>query len=254
MNAATHDAIPTKAKETLRRVRAGMESNQVPMVTEIVQIIREITNRVDTVCINDLAEYISREPSTMVRIISIANSLGYNPSGAQITSVRNAIVVIGFERVRNLAISLLLLENAQSGSVAQTNRELASQALLSGLFAAAMCRERLSPDPELAFVCAALRSYGRMLLATFLAEDYAAAMRAGTGQAAERVYREAFGLTPIELGREVLSGMQLPSSIIDTLTDVPAEMRRNTSRNPRAPCCWRLILACASPRPFSPRT
>ena len=59
--------------------------------------------------VTDLAETISRDSTTMTRIIAIAGSLGYNPNGNEITSIHQAIGQIGFERIRVLAVSLLLL-------------------------------------------------------------------------------------------------------------------------------------------------
>jgi HDOD domain len=223
MSDAAGSELLSRAKITLGRVRTGVESRQAPIVTELVEIIREITSREDTISVNDLAECISREPSTMARLLSIANALGYNPSGVQITSIRHAIAIIGFERVRSLAVSILLLENAQSPQAAAVNRELAGLSLLAGLIAANRCRQRLSLDPDLAFVCGALRGYGRMLMATFMTEEYAAVTEAEGIQ--DVGFRTVFGLTPLELGREHLASMQLPPAILQTFTPVTEEMR-----------------------------
>ena len=114
MSPASEESLAAKADRTLACVRQGIESGQVPMVSELIRIIREISAKADTLSIGELAEYIDREPSTMARIVAIANSLGYNPAGVQMTSVHQAIVAVGFERLRNLAISLLLLDQAQS--------------------------------------------------------------------------------------------------------------------------------------------
>jgi HD-like signal output (HDOD) protein len=203
------------------------------MVNELIRIIREISAKADTLSIGELAEYIHREPSTMVRIVAIANSLGFNPSGVQITSVHQAIVAVGFERLRNLAISLLLLDQAQSPFTAAANRELASLALLSGLFAANLSRRRLWVDRDLAFVCGALRDYGRMLMATFLPEEYSTLAREAGNDFTDDACRSVLGLTPLQLGHDILSLMELPETITGTLARVPPELRRLPSENPK---------------------
>jgi len=221
-----------KANATLARVRSGIDSGSVPMVSQIVQIIRDISGKADTMSVHDLAESISRDPSTMSRIIAIASTIGYNSSGAEITSIHQAISIIGFERVRNVAVSILLLENAQSQYTAEVNREQAGVALASGMVASEMCRRGLPIEPEIAFVCSALRSYGRMLMATFLTEDYAALVEMCGAKVNDDAFTATFGLTPLELGRELLASMQLPRMILDTLIKLPETARKEGSENP----------------------
>jgi hypothetical protein len=78
-------------------------------------------------------------------------------------------------------------------------------------------------DPELAFVCAALRNYGRMLMTTFLLDQYQAARRLVPKLGSDAAYREVFGLTPLALGRELLESEQLPRVILDSMQPVPRE-------------------------------
>ena len=228
------EVTKSKAQATLGRVVAGMETRQAPIVGQIVRIIKDISGRADKMSGNDLAEFISGEPTTMSRIISIAGSMGYNSSGVEISSIHHAISLIGFERVRSLAVSILLLEGAQSQSLARTNRELAGASLVSGLVAAEMARRGVPVDPELVFVCGALRNYGRMLAATFLPEDYAIACRLGGAEDEGEAFKSYFGISTFELGRQVLSGLQLPKVILNTMVNVSDHTRKRALDNPTA--------------------
>jgi hypothetical protein len=202
------------------------------MVSQIVRIIRDISGKADRMSVADLADYIKGEPTTMERIISIAGSVGFNSSGAEIKSIHQAISLIGFEEVRMLAVSILLFENAQSKYAAETNRELAGTALVSGLVAAEMGRRVLPAGSELAFICGALRGYGRMLAATFMPGEYAAAVQRSTRDGTDDAFCAVFGLTPLELGRQVLENMQLPKTILDTFVAPSPQTRRKTAANP----------------------
>jgi HD-like signal output (HDOD) protein len=221
-----------KASATLAQVRMGIDSGSVPLVSQIVKIIRDISGKADTMSVHDLADSISCDPATMSRIIAIASTLGYNPSGVQITSIHHAISIVGFERVRNVAVSILLLEHAQSQFTAEVNREQAGVALASGMMASEMCRRGLSIEPGTAFVCSALRSYGRMLMATFLEKDYATVIAMNGAKVSDEVFKATFGLTPLDLGRELLTSQQLPPIILDTLITVPMNVREEASKNP----------------------
>jgi hypothetical protein len=151
--------------------------------------------------------------------------VSYNAGNVEINSIHHAISLIGFDQVRTLAVSILLLEGAHSESVAGVNRELAGMALVSGLVASEMCRRRVVSDPDLAFICGALRNYGRMLAATFLPEEYATVtpmIRPG----AEESFKSVFGLTPLELGLRVMTARLLPKSILNTLVAMSPTERR----------------------------
>lgn len=219
------------ARLTVNRINAGLESSLVPMIGQILRIIRDLSGRSDRMSVGDLVEFINGEPTIMARIVSIASSVGYNSSGAEINSVHHAISLIGFDRIRTLAISILLLESANSEHTAKANRELAGTALIGGLVAAEMCRRKVSADPELAFICGALRNYGRMLTATFLAKEYAEMLKTPPRAGADEMFRVTFGLTPLELGQQIMAGLQLPKPILNTLVSLSSQDRRHCSAN-----------------------
>jgi hypothetical protein len=214
------------AQFTLGRVSAGMSSNMVPMIGQILRIIRDISGKSDRMSVADLVEFINGEPTIMARIMVIAGSVGYNSGGIEISSLSQAISLIGFDRVRTLAISILLLESANSEFSSTVNRELAGTSLISGLVAAEMCRRKVTADAELAFICGALRNYGRMLAATFLPKEYAQATAANSPLRPEASFRAHFGLSALELGRQVMTNLQLPKPIVNTLIELSPQDRR----------------------------
>lgn len=211
-----------------------MESGQAPVVSQIVQVIRDLSGRAEQMSVSELAETISRDPTTLSRIIAIAGSLGYNPNGVEVTSIHQAIGLIGFDRIRTLAVSLLLVENSEQRNSAATNREISGIAFSSGLLAAEMCRRGIHVDPDLAFLCGALRSYGRMLMATFMAEDYVRATELAKHGTSDMAFRATFGLTPLALGRELLTSLSLPPIILNSLKSLPKETLQSAELSPTA--------------------
>ena len=226
--AAPTDSAVALAQLTVGRVSAGMDAHRVPMVGQILRIIRDLSGKSERLSVGDLVEFINGEPTIIGRIVTIASSVGYNAGGIEINSIHHAISLIGFDRVRTLAISILLLEGAHSESAAEANRELAGVSLISGLVAAEMCRRGVASDPELAFICGALRNYGRMLAATFLPEEYSGTVPSGR-PGAEASFSAVFGLSSLELGRQVMAGLLLPKSILNTLVLLSPQDRRNCS-------------------------
>jgi len=213
---APTDSTATPARLTVGRINSGMDAKRMPMVGQILRIIGDISGNSERMSVGDLVEFINAEPTIVGRIVTIASSVGYNAGNVEINSIHHAVSLIGFDHIRTLAVSILLLEGAHSTGVAQINRELAAASLISGLVASEICRRRIAADRDLAFICGALRNYGRMLAATFMPEEYAATLPTGR-PGAEESFRSVFGLTPLELGREVMAGRLLPKPILDTL-------------------------------------
>lgn len=221
-----NDASEQAAKLTLGRISAGMESRLVPMVGQILRIIRDISGNSDRMSVGDLVEFINGEPTMMGRIVTIASSVGYNSSGVEISSIHHAISLIGFDRVRTLAISILLLESAHSEYTANENRELAGMSLIGGLVAAEMCRRGVAADAELAFICGALRDYGRMLAATFMPQEYTLATTPPLRHGADESFRSVFGLASLELGRQIMTQLLLPKTVLNTMVNFSPQDRR----------------------------
>jgi HD-like signal output (HDOD) protein len=217
---------------TVSRICAGLESRMVPMVGQILQIIKDISGRAEIMPVSELVEFINGEPTTLGRIVSIASSVGHNPSGTEITSAHHAISLIGFDRIRTLAISILLMETAQSRYTAEANRELAAMSLTGGMVAAELCRRAVPADPEMAFICGALRGYGRMLAATFLPEQYAEVLQLAARSGFDQAFILVFGLSPIQLGNDLMVQMKLPKAVISTMAELTPHERRHASSNP----------------------
>ena len=106
-----------------------------------------------------------------------------------------AIHTVGFEKIRNLTVALLLLENAESSGSGNLAPSVAALALASGLMAQTMVEKTGTGDPDQAFVCTALRNYGRLLLANFIPDRYRQAQELAVKAGWDAACRQVFGLT-----------------------------------------------------------
>ena len=213
----------TPASRTITGLMEAMETRPSPAFTQIVRLIQDITSRADTISIKELAEVIGADLSTMTRVLGVANTMGYNPTGAEITTIQQAVQTIGFEKIRNIALTILLLESAERGSNGAVCRQVAGQALGSATLAAVLTEETKGSDPEQVFVCAALRSYGDLVLAHYLPDLYKRANDPTVTGPRDSRYRAAFGLTSLEVAREILTRLQLPKPLLVTLRPTPPE-------------------------------
>jgi HD-like signal output (HDOD) protein len=183
--------------------------------------------------VQELATLIGKDLVVTAKVIAAANTIGYNPAGVPVTTITEAIHVIGFNKIRQLAVSLLLMESANRSLNAKEKREIAALALCSGLMAEAVMGQRQTGAPEHAFICASLRNYGRLLMTSFMIEDYRRAkIMATTGMAEDEAFKNVFGLTPLELGHHLLASAHLPEAILKSLRSLPIGVVKSALHQP----------------------
>jgi HD-like signal output (HDOD) protein len=225
---------PTLAQQTIQRVAAGMEAGEAAGLTEIVELIQQLSGHALDTSVQELAALIGKDLVVTAKVITAANTMGYNPTGVEVSTISQAIHVIGFNKIRQLAVSLLLIENAERTLNPTEKREIAALALCSGLMAESVMEKHGSNNPEHAFICASLRNYGRILMTTFMIEDYrrarTLAMQGGASE--DEAFNKVFGLTPLELGYHLLESAHLPEPILKSMRALPPDAVRKASQCP----------------------
>ena len=85
------ESNPSPGRQTVACLKEAIEGGKSASIAQVIRVIEEITNKVDTVSVEQLAELISQDLATVARIISVANTIGFNPMGTEVTSVVQAI-------------------------------------------------------------------------------------------------------------------------------------------------------------------
>ncbi|MCH6258888.1 HDOD domain-containing protein [Puniceicoccaceae bacterium K14] len=228
------------AKQTVATIEKALANkNQATAINEVIQIIQELASKAFSISVAELSQLISKDVAITKKVIDSANTFGFNPSGHEITTISQAIHTIGFERIRNLSISLLLVENAGKSLNSHEQKEMAAMAVTSGLMAQQMIDQMNSDiDPEFAYVCSSLRNYGKLLMTTFLVEDYREAKSIGDEtKDHDAAFVEVFGLTPLKLGQILLQSSNLPQSIMNSLEEVSPSVLEEAIHTEDAKVC-----------------
>ena len=219
---------PLTATQTLDRARAALQSGRGAGLPELLKLIETLTTNHAEVSLDQLSELIEKDAAVLSRVLGVANTVANNPGFTPLSSVTHAIHQIGFTRVRNLALSLMLVENAGPRN-APEQREAAAHALCAGLLAQGCAQSLGSIDPDLAFACAALRNFGHILLPAVSLDHYREVVERIKTKPEDIAYRGIFGMTPLELSRKLLAASRLPEEITRSLRDCKPEAMGGTS-------------------------
>ena len=97
------------------------------------------------------------------------NTAHYSSAGGNVGTVSRAIALIGFVGVRNLALSLVLLEHMQDKAHANQLREDFLRSLMAGMLAEEL--QAGGRSSEEAFIGAVLQNLGRLLTEYYLPKE-----------------------------------------------------------------------------------
>ena len=159
----------TVSPELSQKLAAAVES--MPAFPKSVQRILALTN--DMNCSpKDLVKVIDRDPVVTVKVLRVVNSTYYSLA-KQITSIDHAVVFLGFNTIKNLALSIaaigMLPANNEAGFDGQ-------QYLLHSLATAGISKQLavLVPavDPYDCFIAGLLHDFGKVVIAQFMPQEF----------------------------------------------------------------------------------
>lgn len=217
---------PLSAQQTLEHAQTLMQSGRGAALPELLRVIETLSVNTCEVTISDLCELIEKDAIVLAKILGVANTLVHNPGIARLESLPQAIHQLGYNRIRTIAVSLMLINTAGGDHSPPEQREAATRALCSGLIAQGAAEWLGTHDPEFAFACGALRDFGRIMFAAISPPLCRAAALRVKIVGDEAAHREKFGFTPLGFSQQLLASAKLPASVLASLRDCEPESLR----------------------------
>lgn len=231
----------------LRRMRL---KSDFPALSGSISAVNRIAGSAETESNAILAGAVLKDVALTNKILRVVNSAVYRQHGGPVSTVSRAVMILGFEAVRNLAVALLLFENLQSRSQAEALREEFLRAMLAALMARSLGPAAGVRNVEEAFICALFHDLGRMLALLYLpdeAQEVRRLVKAERIPEADAAY-SVLGLTYETLGMEVAHVWGFPDQIVQSqrrLPDGPVHHVGSTSERVCVLTALSDALACA---------
>lgn len=156
-----------------------------------------------------------------LKVLRIANSAIFAAAGRTVQTVYQAIMLLGFDRMKDIAVGTSVFEQFQSRSA--DLRELTACAVLTANQSLVLCIRTGFPRAELAYLCGIFRNLGELVCAYYRPTEYAAYKakpRADDTESAE-AERETFGFRFDEVGQAIARQWGLPPAITDAMYRPP---------------------------------
>lgn len=217
-------------KILLRRMRT---ESDFPALSEAIGDINRITSS-DREGINELSNNILKDFALTNKLLKLANVAFYNQvGGGSVSTISRAVVILGFDAVRSIALSLILFENLENKAHAQHLKEEFIKVLYAGMLARGMADKAQLRDVEEAFISAMLHNLGRMLtMFYFPAETEAIGqLIEAEGLSDARASARILGLSYENLGMGIARSWGFPDQLVLSMKQLPAGKIRKCASN-----------------------
>jgi len=206
----------------------------LPMLPTIVtQLITLVGNPRSSA--REVAQLISTDQALTAKILRVANSAFYG-FPRKISTVQMGIVVLGFEAVKNLALSVAVLKRFSSGPEhplfdRQRFWDHAITCGVAGRMLAHKLRYRIEGE---AFVAGILHDIGKLVLIEYFPDEFSEALDLAEAETLtiSEAEEQVLGITHADVGGWLAEKWNLPSSLVETITYHHRPRDLENSENP----------------------
>ncbi len=204
----------------LRRMR---HKSDFPALSGMIGTINRAAAS-DTERVSALSNSILKDFGLTTKLLKLVNAATFGQFSGTISTISRAVVILGFENVRQIAVTLVLLEHLQSKSQAVQLRDEMLAGYLCGLLGRELVSKAGIRDAEEAFICSLFHPLGKLLTAYYLHEEFQQIAKLQTSQNLDEAHASTrvLGLSFEELGMGVARSWGFPERLLQSMRHIDA--------------------------------
>lgn len=209
------------AEHILQAINAKTNiGGDLPIFSASLNNVRRVSSNPDSHAM-ELAQAVMKDANLSVKLLKLANSPYFNRGYGKIGSISRAIILLGFDTVKNLSLTLKLIESFQNDHPAVGLNKMVVRSYLTAGFVRDVAIKSGVKDAEESYICALIHNLGEIAVAYFLPEkfieviDWQKKKKVSWLQAQQNV----LGVTFAEAGQALAGTWEFPTKIISTMRD-----------------------------------
>jgi CheY-like chemotaxis protein/HD-like signal output (HDOD) protein len=209
-------AVPTKPVSNLMTRDQCLERAQDAFAGKTLSgVVTQVIAMTDSkrTDMGDLADLIGRDALLTARVLHTANSSAYASQRTGISSIQEAVRVIGSSAVRQIAASVGIFDAMPAAEPDGFNPIHCWQ---HSLAVARLCNQLATGESQpMAYIVGLCHNLGEILFRTHFGAEYRKVLDAAreTGKTCRELARQILGITRGELVEKILERLELPSAI-----------------------------------------
>ncbi|MBI9084671.1 MAG: HDOD domain-containing protein [Desulfobacterales bacterium] len=185
------------------------------VVSGVLQIISDPTSTA-----KNLKEIVEIDPPLTARVLFLANSAHYAPR-IKILDIMQAIIFVGFDAIKELALSQKVANIFQNGATVggYSSEALWKHCLATALFTKMIYRREFRERGDNAYACGLLHDIGIIALQQFMPEVFYRILKTAEAEniALTAAEKAALGFDHADLGRAITEYWNFPEDIVQAI-------------------------------------
>ncbi|TCJ12287.1 HDOD domain-containing protein [Parasulfuritortus cantonensis] len=199
------------------------KARDFPALSQVISKVNHIASS-ETSRTDDLTESILKDVALTNKLLRVVNSVNYKQRGAgAVSTVSRAIVILGYDVVRDTALSLMLFDHLANHAQADELKAEAVESFYCGLLGRALAARSGLRDNEEVLICSLFRNLGRMMcrLHFYDKSKEVEALIAEQGLSEAAASRRVFGIAYDDFGQAIGRHWHLPNNLLQGMAPLP---------------------------------
>ena len=220
---------PTPSHEkTMARISEGMKRlGDLPIFSTTINKIRRMSSDPDSDAMS-VAKEVLKDANLSGKLLRLGNSAYYNRGVGKISVISRAVIVLGFDTVKNLTLTLKLIESFQDANPNVDMGKMLVKSYLAAGFVRDIADKCGVKDIEESYVCALLHNLGEITVAYVLPDEYLRILELVRVEDLSRAQAEqsVLGTSIARISQELATSWEFPPSVVNTMAPSESKITR----------------------------
>jgi len=206
-------------REILKQIEFRMSKlGDLPIFSASLNKIRRVSKDEDSDAMS-LAVEVMKDANLVTKLLQLANSPYYNRGFGKIASVSRSVILLGFETISSLCLTLKLIDSFNSEHPSVDMNLMLVNAFLTAGMAREVAEKAGIKDVEESYICGLLHGLGEIIVAYALPEKYDDMLRqcGKTGISWGKIQQQQLGGSFYLIGRKLAEQWGFSNSVVKTM-------------------------------------
>ncbi len=221
--------VEVDGTETLKKIEQQLSRlGDLPIFSATLNKVRHVSSEEDSNAMS-LAVEVMKDANLTTKILQLANSPVYNRGLGKITVISRAVILLGFETISSLCLTLKLIESFHTS---RHDFDMNSM-LVNAFLTAGMTREVAEKaglnDIEQSYICGLLHGLGEIIVAYTLSEKYQQMLLiCESGEMSwSKIQQQQLGLSFYAVGQKFAEQWGFANNVIKTMKVYRSKSKKN---------------------------
>jgi HD-like signal output (HDOD) protein len=219
LSAATQPTAGPSHEKTMASIRDGMKRlGDLPIFSTSINKIRRISSDPDSDAMG-VAKEVLKDANLSAKLLRLGNSAFYNRGVGKISVISRAVIVLGLDTVKNLTLTLKLIESFQNANPKVEMGKMLVKSYLAAGFVRDIADKCGVKDIEESYVCALLHNLGEITVAYVLPDEYLriSQLMREEGLSSALAEQAVLGTSVSRISQELATSWEFPPTVVKTM-------------------------------------